>query len=149
MRTYLVPIANQQSSLSAFWLACLKAKRTGGKVVLLHVVSPPDEQTPFTIIDMVREERKGAAQAFLLPLKSEAETAFGITVDVRINEGVIHEQIIKEITAETVFIALCRDHQHGSGELLEWLVSHLDSSLHVPLMVVPAGLSNAQRDALA
>lgn len=149
---HLVCVDGSDSSRIALIFACKKAIRRGGTVGILHVVPPADVQNLFGVADKVREERRQEADVLVRTLQQAAFQATGITPTALVREGRIGEEIINATLEDSEVSMLVLGASGRSGErksLLSWLAEQLGDRLLVPLMLVPANLTDLQMEELS
>ena len=147
-RQYLVCVDGREECKVALRLACMKARKSGGGVSLLHVVHPADFQTLGAIADRMREERLAEGKQILEKMKNQVVNDFTITHELLLVEGAAGDKIVE--TAMTnpdvimIAIGVAAQNQAGRGKLTTWLVGQLGGNLLVPILLVPNNLTDEQ-----
>lgn len=151
-RRYLVCVDGRKECRVALRLACMKVKARTGQITLLHVVPPVDFQTLGSIADRMRIERLQEGEALLASLSAEAQETFGITPTLLLLEGSAGDKIVETAMNDPNIIILVlgiTQHQHtGIGKLSAWLASQLNSTLLIPILMVPGNLTDQQLSTL-
>ncbi len=151
-RRYLVCVDGRRECRVALRLACMKVKARAGHITLLHVAPAVDFQTLGSIADRMRIERLNEGEALLAELSAEAQENFGITPTLLLLEGSAGEKIIESAMNDPNIIILVlgiTQHQNtGVGKLSAWLASQLNSSLLIPILMVPGNLTDQQLSTL-
>ncbi len=149
---FLVCVDKSDVSRVALHFACVKAKKRGGLVDMLHVIEPPaDFQGLAAVAEKIREERREEAEELMQALAEEAGKV-GITPSILLREGSIGEQII-EVAQEDFDINMlvlgASPSGSGSGRIISWLAGQLGDKLLIPLMLVPGNLTEQQIEELS
>lgn len=149
---FLVCIDGSQESRVALRFACIKAKKRGGLVDVLHVTEPAEVQPLFSIADKVREERREEAEELLKQICNDAYESTGITVSLILREGKIGDAIIAAIQEDTdvnmLVLGVAASHA-GHGKLMSWLAGQMGEKMLIPLMLVPGNLTDQQIEELS
>src|ERR1700761_9117771 len=75
-RVFLVVVDDSPELRVALRYAALRARRTNGRVALLHVMEPPDRQHWMALESLMREENREEAEALV---ETHAETVAALT----------------------------------------------------------------------
>ena len=143
---FLVCVDGSPPSKVAVHYACKRAKNTEGRVALLHVVQPADFRQWSGIEEMMREERRGEAEALLQDLAADVNGWAGIMAELMVREGRIGDEILAVIDEDPSIDLLCvgSNPAEGRGKLVSFLAGHLAGRLTIPLIIVPGTLSDEQ-----
>jgi nucleotide-binding universal stress UspA family protein len=151
-RKYLVCVDGRKECRVALRLACMKAQARSGEITLLHVVPPVDFQTLGGIADRMRAERLREGEAFLAELAKEANDTFGIHTNMLLLEGSSGDKIIETAMGDPNYVIIVLGISHTqtapSGKLSAWLAAQLNSTLLVPILMVPGSLTDQQLSSL-
>lgn len=149
---YLVFIDDHEHSRVALRYACSKAKLKNQPVELLFVINPTDYNSIFAVSDVMRKERRAEVEKILSDMSKEAQEWSGIIPSINIREGSVAEEISACIAeqGDIGMLVMSSDPTKASGgaKLLGALISQLDEKLHVPMLVVPAHLTDQQIEEL-
>jgi hypothetical protein len=151
-RTFLVVVDDSEEMKSALRFACLRARATSGRVVLMRIIEPPDFQHFKFIGDKMETEARGDAEKRLQRLAAEVQKTSGQVPMLLVREGRPAEQIvsvIEETPQISVLVLAAGKGKDGPGPLIAGLAGSFGARLRVPVMVVPANLSEADIDRLA
>lgn len=137
----------------ALRFAARRARRVGAGIVLLAAIEPYDEAPPLLgVADLIRDEAEAKALAILM---RAAETIRALTQaepERRTVEGERSSAILTAVDSDEdislVILAAPRGAQ-GPGLLVNTLLASDATPFPVPIAIVPAGLSDAQIDAVA
>jgi nucleotide-binding universal stress UspA family protein len=150
-RVFLVVVDESPELRVALRYAALRARRTGGRVALLHVMEPPDRQTWMALESLMREESREEAEQLV---GRHADAVAGLTGSppiVHIREGLPPDELLALIDEDptiSVLVLAAAVSDTGPGPLISALSTKLIGRLRVPLTIVPGGLSDAQIDQL-
>lgn len=148
---FLVCVDESPESLAALHFACIKAKKRGGLVDVLHVLPPADFQTLFSIADKMQEERRQEAENLLQKLADEAHKLTGITISILLREGPVGDEVIaaalEDYDANMLVLGVAPK-AANRGKLIAWLASQMGDKLLIPMMLVPGNLTEQQMEEL-
>ena len=149
---YLVCVDASDVSRKALRFACIKARKRGILLDILHVITPSDIQALQGVADVMRQEAREAAEALLQSMADEASTITGIVPTLLIREGNPGEQILAQTLEDyyTNMVVLGVSPGSNSGmRVINWLTSQSGKKLSIPMMLVPGNLSDEQMEELA
>ena len=98
--TYLVSVDESDDCRVAMRLAALRARNTGGQVVLLYVFEPAGIQHWAAVSEVMADERRQEAEERLQVLAAEVHNYADIRPVLFVEEGRKLEQILKLIDNE-------------------------------------------------
>jgi len=151
-RVFLVVVDESPEMRNALRYACRRAKRTGGRVAMLYVMSPPEVQQWGGVADLMREEARQQAE---LVIARHAETVVALTGQppaIHIREGQSRDELIKLIGEDrsiSVLVLGSSSAGEGPGPLVTAFAGKLSNQLRIPLTIVPGALTEAEVDAIA
>ena len=146
-RSFLVVVDDTPECRVALRFASVRAKNTGGGVVLLHVIEPADFQHWMAVENLMREEAREEAEELLQGLAAEVHDWAGITPEYRIREGRKLDEILALLAAEPsirVLVLGASPDAEGPGPLVSRLAGQISGSLPVPITVVPGNMTPEQ-----
>jgi nucleotide-binding universal stress UspA family protein len=149
---YLVCVAQNEESRIALRFACIKAKKRGGKVGMIHVTEPADVQTLFAVADKMNEERREEAESLMHKLAKEAHDSTGVMPSITICEGTIGEEIINAAIEDhdaNMLVLGVASPSSNHGKLIAWIANQLSSKILIPMMLVPGNLTDQQMEELS
>lgn len=148
---FLVVVDNSPEMKVALRWACLRARRTGGRVGLLRVVDKADFQHWAAVGDLMREEARQEAERLLMEYAGLAMQIHGGAPVLYIREGDIKNAVVDLIDEEpqirTLVLAASASGK-GPGPIVSHLMKRIIGGLRIPVTVVPGGLSDEQIDTL-
>ena len=127
--------------------ACLRAKTTGGRVVLMTAIEPAEFQHWVAVEDVMLEERREEAEHVLQDLAAEVNQWAGVMPSLVVREGPVGNEILAAVEDDPTinFLVVGAAPPSGKhGKLISWLASHLAGRLAIPLVIVPGNLSDGQ-----
>ncbi|HIC73342.1 MAG TPA: universal stress protein [Alphaproteobacteria bacterium] len=145
--TYLVSVDESDDCRVAMRMAALRARNTGGQVVLLYVIEPASFQHWGAVSEVMVEERRQEAEERLQTLAAEVHDYADIRPVLFVEEGSKLEQILKLIDNEPDIHAMvlgCAPEGKGSNDLVQELSNELTKRLRIPLLIVPGNLTDEQ-----
>jgi len=150
-RVFLVVVDDSPELRVSLRYAALRARRTGGRVALLHVMEPPDRQTWMALESLMREESRAEAEELVGRHADTVAALTGTTPVVHIREGLAHDELLALIDEDptiSILVLAAAVSDAGPGPLISALSSKLIGRLRVPLTIVPGGLTDLQIDIL-
>lgn len=144
---FLVCVDRRPQSRVAVHFACRRAKNTGGRVSLLHVIEPPEFQHWMAVGDVMEDERRADAEQLLLDLSAEVNEWAGEVPEIVVREGDIGEQILAHVEEDqtiNVLVVGSAPPSEQSFSLITFLAGKLVGNLSIPLVIVPGNLSDEQ-----
>ena len=135
----------------ALRFASLRARNTGGHVVLLYVIEPADFQHWAAVGRLMEEESREEAERVLQTLAAAVIEHADIQPVLIVREGRRGEEILKLIEEDPtidIMVLGAAAEGHGSNELVHLLTSELTKRLSIPLTIVPGNLTDEQLESL-
>jgi nucleotide-binding universal stress UspA family protein len=151
-RVFLVVVDESEELKLALRYAARRAQHTGGRVAMLYVIEPSDLQQWMAVETLMREERREEAEALLQNLATDVAALSGAMPVIYIREGRRRDELLALIDEEpgiSILVLAASPGGEGPGPLITALTGKLVGKLHIPVTIVPGGLSEAQIDALA
>ena len=149
---FLVGIDETPECERALRFAARRVTRTGASLVLLGVVSPPDNFEWLGVGDAMRAEAEEEAQERLDAAAAAARSAAGVEPEQVIRVGdkaeTIHE-LINEDEDISFLVLAAGTGKEGPGPLVSNLAGKAASTFPVPVVIVPGSLTDEEIDALA
>ena len=148
---FLVCVDKTETSRAALRFACIKAKKRGGVVDILHVVEPPEFQAIFSVSDQIQQDKHSEADELLARLSEEATTMAGIVPTILRRDGSVGPEILKAAVEDQGVNMLVLGVAPGQtkGKLVAWISQQMGSDLIMPVLLVPGNLTDAQMEELA
>lgn len=149
---FLVVVDNTPEMRVALRFASKRAKRTGGRVGLLRVVSKADFQHWAAIGNLMRKEARGEAEQLLQEhAATVTELTGGEMPILYIKEGDTKSallQLIDEDSQIRILVLAAATGSRGPGPLITFLMKKIIGKLRVPVTIVPGSLTDDQIDTL-
>lgn len=150
MRKFLVIVDETPECLNAIRFAARRAHKTGGGLQMLFVIEPEEFQHWVGVGEIMRSEKREAAEARFNEAATLIEKNVGIVPEFVIREGDPIEQVLAQVREdrEIGVLVLGAGTEGGPGPLVGHLVGKMGGNLPVPVTVVPGGLSREEVIAL-
>ncbi|HYV87611.1 MAG TPA: universal stress protein [Candidatus Polarisedimenticolia bacterium] len=151
-RIFLVVIDNSPELVIAMRYACRRARRTGGRVALLHVVDTEDFTQFLGVSEVMREESRKEAEALVQKMASQVQEESGAMPVLYLREGNRRDELLKLIAEEptiSILVLGASTNPKGPGPLITALTGKFISRLRIPITIVPGNLSDADIESLA
>jgi nucleotide-binding universal stress UspA family protein len=151
-RVFLVVIDNSPELRVAINYACQRAKKTGGRVALLHVIDDEDIRQFIGVGEVMREERRQEAEALVQRMAAEVQKLSGAMPVLYLREGSRRDELLRLIAEEptiSILVLGASTSPKGPGPLISALTGKLLSRLRIPITIVPGNLSDEAIAAIA
>ncbi len=151
-RVFLVVVDETEEMRVALRFACLRARHTGGRVALLHVIEPGEPQPFRQVEELMVAERRAEAEELMKKMAADVVALSGQLPVVHLRDGHSAEELLALIEEEpsiSILVLAAGTGSEGPGPLISHLVGRLSGRLRVPITVVPGGLTDEQIDLLA
>jgi len=148
-RVFLVIVDDSPERLVALRYACLRAKKSGGRIALLRVTEPAELQEWAGVGELLREEGRQDAEQVLSQLAAEVQEITGGLPILLIREGDPVEEVLLLLEEDPrISILVLASAADGSspGPLITALTGRQVARLRCPLTVVPGGLSGTEME---
>jgi nucleotide-binding universal stress UspA family protein len=146
-RVFLVVVDDSQEMQLALFYACLRARRTGGRVALLQVLEPGEFQHWMSVGDLMREEARQEAEMRLQKLAGQVNEILGAYPILYLREGGRREELlalIEEDPSISILVLGASTSGGGPGPLVSALTGKFLSNMRIPLTLVPDNLTEEQ-----
>ena len=143
-RVFLVVVDDSVERAVALKYACLRAKKSGGRVALLRVLEPAGQTEWAGVGALLAQERREEAEQLLSGLAAQVSEITGGLPLLLIREGDPREELLALLAEEariSILVLAAAPGGSGPGPLIAALTGRQASRLRVPLTIVPAGLS--------
>lgn len=141
--TYLVVIDGTEESRVALRFASLRAGRVGARVLLLHVIRPPEFMPLGAVQDAIRAEAEEDGETLLAACADEADTLSGHRPDTRLLCGDPASTIFDFIRSEPNVraLVLATAAKGNPGPLITYFSGERVGQLPCVTIIVPGGLA--------
>jgi nucleotide-binding universal stress UspA family protein len=150
-RVFLIIVDETPEYEKALRFAARRARRTHGRVALLHVMPPLDFQNFGAVQDLMANERRQAAERLLQRVAAKAQELAGSMPVIYLRDGNPAEQLLKLIAEEpqiSVLVLGAATGREGPGPLVAQLTGRMIGKLRIPLTIVPGHIPDADIDAV-
>ncbi len=151
-RVFLAVVDNSPELGVALRYACVRAKKTGGRVALLYVIEPADFQQWAGVNDLMREEARQEAEQTLQKMAADVQKLSAAMPVLYVREGARRDELLKLIDEEptiSILVLGAATGPRGPGPLVSALTSKFVGRLRVPVTIVPGNLSLEDVDNVA
>jgi nucleotide-binding universal stress UspA family protein len=151
-RIFLVIIDDSPELKVALRYACLRAKKTSGRVALLSVIERGDFQQWMGVNELMQEEARQEAEQALQRIATDVQKMSGAMPVLYVREGERRDELLKLIDEEpsiSILVLGAATGQKGPGPLVSALTSKFVGKLRVPITIVPGNLSFDDVDHIA
>jgi nucleotide-binding universal stress UspA family protein len=149
---FLVIVDETPECERALRFAARRVTRTGASLLLLGVVSPPDNFEWLGVGDAMRAEAEEEAQERLEVAAGTARSAAGVEPEQVVRVGDKSEAILDLINEDediSFLVLAAGTAKEGPGPLVSSLAGKAASTFPVPVVIVPGSLTDEEIDALA
>jgi nucleotide-binding universal stress UspA family protein len=150
-RKFMAVIDNTPESARAVHYAGMRAKNSGGGLVLLYVVSDADFNQWIGVGDIMRAEAREEAETIMAKVAQEVRETIGAEPELVIREGKSTDQILQLIEEDrdiAILVLAASSGKEGPGPLVS-AVATRGVAFAIPVTIVPDNLSDEEIDALA
>ena len=148
---FLVIVDGTDELTTAIRFAAKRALSTKGGVVLLNVIEYSDPQQWQSVEDIIIQEARAEAEEKLKKWSNIVNDISGIVPEIVIKEGIVSEEIINYLQDDENirFLVLAAAGGEEPGPLVSLLAGKKSGILPIPVVVIPAGITNDSIDDLA
>jgi nucleotide-binding universal stress UspA family protein len=147
-KKFLVVVDESPDCDRAVTFAAHRVKRTGGTVVLLSVIEPPDFQSWLGVEDVLRAEARDKAEDLLDARIARIARIGTIRTETAIREGRAAEEIEKQIADDpniAILVLAASSTGEGGGPLISAFANRsAATALPVLITIVPARMTDEQ-----
>ena len=129
-------------------LAALRAARVNGEMIMLRIIPEGDFQHWMSVQDLMEEEARTEAEDLLKSFARQAHELTGINPEIIVRRGSVREVIsayIKE-DQDVHMLVLGANVDGDPGPLVRAFREELLDVLHMPVLVVPGNMTDAEID---
>lgn len=147
---YLVVVDDTDESALAMRYAAVRAKMTGGNIMLVNIVPKPEFLLSGGLQDMIAAEAQEAAEALLSRKADEVMTLSGQRPALVIREGKAVDEVGRILTENKVHALILAAAAKGApGPLVSHFSGERAGNLPCVVVIVPGGLDPEAIDRLA
>lgn len=149
---FLVCVDKSDASRVALRFACIKARKCGGIVDMLHISEPPGADALMGVVEAMRAEARAEAESLMQELCREANEIADIMPSITLREGKVGEEILKAAVEDCDAKMLVLGVNPGGsrhGRLTAWLSNQMGEALLIPVLLVPGNLTDQQIEELS
>ena len=147
-KKFLVVVDESADCDRAVTFAAHRVKRTGGTVVLLSIIEPPDVQSWMGVDDVLRAEAREKAEDLLDARIARIAKIGNIRTETAIREGRPAEEIERQIASDpniAILVLAASSTGEGGGPLIAAFANRsAATALPVLIAIVPARMTDEQ-----
>ncbi len=150
-RVFLVVVDETTEMQLALRYACLRARKTGGKVALLYVIEPSGFQHWMSVGELMRAEARSEGEQLLQKLAAQVNEEAGTMPILYVREGETRDQLLHLIEEEpsiSILVLGASTSSRGPGPLVSALTGKYIGKLRVPITLVPDSISDDDLEAI-
>ena len=151
-RVFLVVVDDSPEMPMALYYATRRARRTGGRVALLHVIPRAESHGLASVEALMKQEARDEAEQLIQKLARTVVDEGGAIPIIHLREGLLRDELLDLVGSDptiTVLVLAAGTGPDGPGPLISFLASKAMTKLHIPVTIVPGGLTREQMDALS
>ena len=144
---FLVCVDDSEDCRVALRFAALRARNSGGTLVLLYVIEPADFQHWVAVEKLMEEEQREEAEQLLHDLAAEVYDFAEIRPILVFRVGRRSDEILKLIDEDlsiNILVLGAAPEGEGTNDLVRNLGDELTKRLRIPLTIVPGNLTDEQ-----
>jgi nucleotide-binding universal stress UspA family protein len=148
-RVFLVVVDDSAERRVALRYACLRARKSGGRVALLRVIEPAGQVEWAGVGAMLAEERRQEAEKLLSGLAAEVNELTGGIPMLLIREGNTRDELLALLEEDprlSILVLAAATGSGGPGPLISALSGRYAAKLAVPMTIVPGDMSDEALD---
>ncbi len=149
--TYLVVIDGTEECRVALRFAAMRASRVGARVLLIHVIPPPEFMPLGAVQAAMAAEAGEVGEALLAACADEAETLSGHRPEIRLLSGQPAATIFEFVRAEPGVraLVLATAAKGAPGPLISYFTGEKVGQLPCTTIIVPGGLDSERLQSLS
>jgi nucleotide-binding universal stress UspA family protein len=150
-RKFMAVIDDTPECARAVRYAGMRAKNSGGGLVLLYVISDADFNQWIGVSEIMRAEAREEAETVMAKVAQDVREKIGTEPELIIREGKATDQIMQLIEDDrdvAILVLAASAAKEGPGPLVS-AVAGRGTSFPIPVTIVPEHLTDEEIDALA
>jgi nucleotide-binding universal stress UspA family protein len=144
-RVFLVVVDDSPERAVALKYACLRARKSGGRVALLRVIEAAEQIEWAGVGAMLQEEAMEEAERLLSGLAAQVNEITGGLPTLLIREGDPRDELLALIAEDpsiSILVLAASAAGGGPGPLITALTGRYANRLTVPLTIVPGAMDD-------
>lgn len=149
-RKFMAVIDDTPECMHAVYYAGLRAKNSGGGIVLLYVINTADFQQWLGVEEIMRAEAREEAEATLAKVAHYVRDSIGTEPELVIREGNAADEIhslIEEDRDIAILVLAAGSTKEGPGPLVSSIAGR-SAAFPIPVTVLPNSLTDEEIEAL-
>ncbi|CAA9256728.1 MAG: Universal stress protein UspA and related nucleotide-binding proteins [uncultured Acetobacteraceae bacterium] len=148
-RVFLVVVDDSPERAVALKYACLRARKSGGRVALLRVIEPAGQTEWAGVGAMLQEEGREEAERLLSGLAAQVNEITGGLPILLIREGDPRDELLALIAEDpriSILVLAAAASGSGPGPLIVALTGRYAGRVTVPMTIVPGAMDDDALD---
>ncbi len=144
-RVFLVVVDDSPERAVALKYACLRARKSGGRVALLRVIEPAGQTEWAGVGAMLQEEGREEAERLLSGLAAQVNEITGGLPVLLIREGDPRDELLALIAEDpriSILVLAAAPAGGGPGPLIAALTGRYAGRVTVPMTIVPGAMDD-------
>ena len=144
-RVFLVVVDDSPERAVALKYACLRARKSGGRVALLRVIEPAEQTEWAGVGALLQEEGREEAERLLSGLAAQVNEITGGLPTLLIREGDPRDELLALIAEDpriSILVLAASAAGGGPGPLITALTGRYASRVTVPMTIVPGAMDD-------
>jgi nucleotide-binding universal stress UspA family protein len=150
-RKFMAVIDNTPECGRAVRYAGMRAKNSGGGLVLLYVISDADFNQWIGVGDIMRAEARDEAETVMATIAQRVRNEIGAEPELVIREGKASDQILQLIEDDrdiAILVLAAGSGKEGPGPLVQQVAGR-GAAFPIPVTIIPDNLTDEDIDALS
>jgi len=151
-RKFMAVIDDTPESARAVRYAGMRAKNSGGGLVLLYVIADADFNQWIGVAEIMRAEANEEANTVMAKVAQTVREAIGVEPELIVREGKATDQIMQLIEEDrdiAILVLAASAAKEGPGPLVSAVAGRGSTAFAIPVTIVPEHLTDEEIDALA
>lgn len=150
-RNYLVVVDDTLESRVALRFAARRARKTGGQLLLLHVIPPTDFIQWGGVQNVMEAEAQEKAEALLAEVAEQVVAETGLRPSMEVRTGKPADEVLKALSGDMTIhtLVLGAAAKGAPGPLVAFFSGETAGQLPCPVVIVPGGLTDEAVEQLA
>ena len=143
MRTLVAVVDDTEESRLAVDYAALRAAREGARVLLLHILPPPDFVQWGAVAKAMEQEAREAGEAVLAAVADRVEAMTGARPATQLRVGKAGEQVLEALSdvPGVAALVLATAQRGSAGPLVAFFSGERVAHMPCPLILIPGTLA--------
>ncbi len=148
-RVFLVVADDAPEAGVALRYACLRVRKSGGRVALLRVVEPVEGAEWGSVADMMRTEQRENAEQLLNGMAARVTELTGNMPILIVREGDPRDELLALLAEDpriSILVLASSTDTSGPGPLITALAGRYSGKMRIPMTIVPGAMTDEDLD---